>query len=83
MDVVKVFTEEPIGLEALVSDTDPDARRRSVEPAPSLEETPRRGSPASEGSSSKKRRKNKNSNPYLPKHPKTWVQVETILVSVP
>jgi len=35
--VVKVFTEEPIGLEALVPDEEPDARRRSVEAAPSLE----------------------------------------------
>ena len=36
MDVVKVFTEEPIGLEALVPDAEPDARRRSAE-APSLD----------------------------------------------
>ncbi|WP_143537600.1 hypothetical protein [Rubrivirga marina] len=35
--MVKVFTEEPIGLEALVPDADADARRRSVEAAPSLE----------------------------------------------
>lgn len=36
MDVVKVFTEEPLGLEALVPDTEPDARRREA-PPPSLE----------------------------------------------
>ena len=30
MDVVKVFTEEPIGLETLVPDSEPDARRRGV-----------------------------------------------------
>ena len=28
MDVIKVFTEEPVGLESLVPDLDPDARRR-------------------------------------------------------
>ncbi|WP_420455333.1 hypothetical protein [Rubrivirga sp.] len=33
MDVIKVFTEEPVGLEALVPDDDPDARRRSEAPA--------------------------------------------------
>ena len=32
MDVIKVFTEEPVGLEALVPDDDPDARRRQVAP---------------------------------------------------
>ena len=31
MDVVKVFVEEPLGLEALVPDAEPDARRRSAE----------------------------------------------------
>ncbi|MGB3544735.1 hypothetical protein [Rubrivirga sp.] len=36
MDVVKVFTEEPIGLEALVPDTEPDARQRDA-PGMSLE----------------------------------------------
>lgn len=36
MDVVKVFVEEPVGLEALASDLDPDARRRAA-PAASLE----------------------------------------------
>lgn len=36
MDVVKVFTEEPVGLEALVPDAEPDARRRGAE-APTLE----------------------------------------------
>ena len=36
MDVVKVFTEEPIGLEALVPDTEPDARQRDA-PEMSLE----------------------------------------------
>jgi len=30
MDVVKVFTEEPVGLEALVPDAEPDARRQSA-----------------------------------------------------
>ena len=30
MDVIKVFTEEPVGLETLVPDLDPDARRRQV-----------------------------------------------------
>ena len=30
MDVIKVFTEEPVGLETLVPDLDPDARRRDV-----------------------------------------------------
>ncbi len=33
MDVIKVFTEEPVGLEALVPDDDPDARRRAAAPA--------------------------------------------------
>jgi len=37
MDVIKVFTEEPIGLEALVPDDAPDARRRDAPPAASLE----------------------------------------------
>ena len=32
MDVIKVFTEEPVGLEALVPDGDPDARRRQATP---------------------------------------------------
>ena len=36
MDVIKVFTEEPVGLESLVADDDPDARRRQ-RPADSLE----------------------------------------------
>ncbi len=36
MDVVKVFIEEPVGLEVLVPNDEPDARRRSVE-AGSLE----------------------------------------------
>ncbi len=36
MDVIKVFSEEPVGLETLVPDEDPDARRRAVEP-PSLD----------------------------------------------
>ena len=31
MDIVKVFTEEPVGLEALVRDDDPDAHRRGAE----------------------------------------------------
>lgn len=31
MDVVKVFIEEPVGLETLVPDTEADARRRGVE----------------------------------------------------
>ena len=34
MDVIKVFTEEPVGLEALVPDDDPDARRRQADPEP-------------------------------------------------
>ena len=33
MDVVKVFTDEPIGLEALAPDAEPDARRRDAPPA--------------------------------------------------
>ena len=33
MDVIKVFTEEPIGLEALVPDAEADARRRDAPPA--------------------------------------------------
>ena len=33
MDVVKVFIEEPLGLEGLVPDTEPDARRRAAEPS--------------------------------------------------
>ena len=36
VDVIKVFTEEPVGLEALVPNDEPDARRRSA-PAGSLE----------------------------------------------
>ena len=32
MDVIKVFTEEPVGLEPLVPDDDPDARRRQAAP---------------------------------------------------
>ena len=31
MDVVKVFVEEPVGLEAVADDADPDARRRAVD----------------------------------------------------
>jgi len=31
MDIVKVFIEEPVGLEALVRDDDPDAHRRDAE----------------------------------------------------
>ena len=31
MDVVKVFVEEPVGLEAVAADADPDARRRSAD----------------------------------------------------
>lgn len=38
MDVVKVFTEEPLALEALSDDSDADARRRHRAPAGSLEE---------------------------------------------
>lgn len=33
MDVVKVFVEEPLGLESLSDDLDPDARRRAAPPA--------------------------------------------------
>lgn len=36
MDVIKVFTEEPIGLDSLVPDAEPDARRLAV-PSVSLE----------------------------------------------
>ncbi|WP_412069923.1 hypothetical protein [Rubrivirga sp. IMCC43871] len=36
MDIVKVFVDEPVGLEALVPDDQPDARRRDA-PAPTLE----------------------------------------------
>ena len=31
MDVVKVFVEEPVGLEVVAADADPDARRRSAD----------------------------------------------------
>ncbi|MEO0557880.1 MAG: hypothetical protein AAF170_06825 [Bacteroidota bacterium] len=31
MDIVKVFIEEPVGLESLVRDDDPDAHRRTLE----------------------------------------------------
>ena len=31
MDVVKLFVEEPVGLEAVAEDADPDARRRSAD----------------------------------------------------
>ncbi|MEM0961667.1 MAG: hypothetical protein AAGK21_03870 [Bacteroidota bacterium] len=34
MDVVKVFTEEPVGLDTLVPDAEPDARRRDAPMAP-------------------------------------------------
>ena len=34
MDIVKVFIEEPVGLESLVRDDDPDAHRRGAELGP-------------------------------------------------
>ena len=42
MDVVKVFIEEPVGLEVLAPDLEPDARRRGAEPG-SLEALLARG----------------------------------------
>lgn len=45
MDVVKVFTEEPAGLETLVPDLEPDARRRDTEPGPLEDLLSRRGAP--------------------------------------
>ena len=38
MDVVKVFTDEPVALEPLADDADPDARRRQAPAAGSLED---------------------------------------------